>query len=96
MDLRNLTEHSATAAISCVFLFIGMTQIKLQCSSSYFSSKILTFILCVTRMCMTNKNVSDKEMALVYPVLAASPDNWYFRGCMYERNRLLFGAEVLY
>lgn len=45
---------------------------------------------------MTNKNVSDKEMALVYPVLAASPDNWYFRGCMYERNRLLFGAEVLY
>lgn len=45
---------------------------------------------------MTNKNVSDKEMALVYPVLTASPDNWYFGGCMYERNRLLFGTEVLY
>lgn len=95
-DLRNLIEDSATAEISCIFLFMGMTQIKLKCSSSYLYSKILTFILYVERMCMTMKNISNEEMALDYPVLSASLDIWYFRGCVYERYRLLFGAGVLW
>lgn len=45
---------------------------------------------------MTKKNISNKEMAFVYSALAASLDTWYFRGCAYERNSLLFGAGGLY
>lgn len=45
---------------------------------------------------MTKKNISNKELAFVYPVLAASLETWYSEAVPMKEIAFLFGAGVSY
>lgn len=45
---------------------------------------------------MTKNNISNKEMALIYPVLAASLETQYSEAVLMKEIAFLFGARVSY